>query len=145
MLEVKRVYTPYWEWEDWINGMYGDLLIDQDELLRFMSDLNKFGSAMQEVSNEWPRAMLNSLTNKSINRVAFLGQCGCCYKILATSKQTKSAWKLLTNDTLTKANIIAQQIIDRWTIQHMQELENTKKLGKNDATKVGYQMKLHLK
>ncbi|MHA2404643.1 MAG: hypothetical protein ACXADH_16710, partial [Candidatus Kariarchaeaceae archaeon] len=77
-------YVPYWEWEDWINGMWRKVDSEPEwiaKAVEFTGDHIRYGSAMREVSIEWPRTMINSLTNKSINRRAFLGHCACSFKI----------------------------------------------------------------
>jgi len=71
-----QVYTPYWEWEDWINGMWRKLPEDQEKqmiesAIEFTGNHILYGAWMKIVINLWERTMLNSITNNSINKRAF--------------------------------------------------------------------------
>lgn len=116
-MKIDRVYIPYWMWEDWINGMWrkveneGELLL---QAVEFTGDHIRYGNAMKEVIIAWPNTMLNSLTNASINRRAFLGHCAVCYKIGIPEYIVRQAWKLLTNDQRVLADEVAQETINEW-------------------------------
>ena len=112
---VIQVYIPYWEWEDYLNGMWskGDasrLL----EAVTFTSNHILYGTAMKEVITAWPRTMLNSLTNPSINKRAFLGHCAVSYKLGISEAITRMAWKELTDTQRYLADLVAQSTIDEW-------------------------------
>lgn len=117
MEKIKRQYIPYWEWEDWINGMWRKVE-DEDRWLKlsieFTGDHVIYGNAMRDVVKAWPRTMMNSLTNTSINRRAFLGHCACCYKIQAPEYIVRMAWKYLTDQQRMLADKEAQDIINNW-------------------------------
>jgi hypothetical protein len=67
--------------------------------------------AMKRVTNEWPYSSEHNLTNKSINRQAWLGQ-AACYKITgAPESVTKEAWNTLSPEVQDKANGIADKVI----------------------------------
>lgn len=116
-MKINRVYIPYWDWEDWINGMWRKVE-NEDELLQqaveFTGDHVRYGHAMKEVVIAWPNTMLNSLTNTSINRRAFLGHCAVCYKIGTPEYIVRRAWKLLTDEQRFLADDIAQKTINEW-------------------------------
>lgn len=116
---MKRVYIPYWEWEDWINGMWakGDESQIQAAII-FTSDWVIYGQAMQEVVKVWPRTMLNSLTNTSINRRAFLGHCAVSYKTGIPESITRAAWKFLTDEQRTNADAEATKVIKEYERSH---------------------------
>jgi len=112
-------YVPYWEWEDWLNGMWRKLPKDHEgewinKAVEFTGDHIRYGSAMKEVVNEWPRTMLNSLTNVSINRRAFLGHCACSYKFDCPEYITRMAWKLLNDKQRYLADKVAQETINEY-------------------------------
>lgn len=114
-MKIKQVYIPYWLWEDYINGMWGK--VDESRLqeaVDFTGDHIVYGSAMKEVIKAWPNTMLNSLTNNSINKRAFLGHCAVCYKIGITESTTRAAWKLLTDVQRFEADKVAQETINDW-------------------------------
>lgn len=121
---MKQQYTPYWEWEDWINGMWRKVSKEEEEALltvavEFAGDHIKYGNAMKEVVRAWPRTMLNSLSNPSINRRAFLGQCACAYKMNLPEYIVRSAWRKLTDKQRYLADKVAQETINQY------ERENT--------------------
>lgn len=119
---IKQVYTPYWEWEDFINGMWA--IGDETRLpeaIEFTGDHNKYGSAMKEVVIAWPRTMLNSLTNMSINQRAFLGHCAVCFKLGIQESITRMAWKELNNKQRYEADKVAQETIDEWKQNYVQK------------------------
>lgn len=83
---IKQQFVPYWEWEDYLNGMWRKLPKEDEpkflsNAVEFTGDWVKYGAAMGEVIELWPRTMLNSLSNKSLNRRAFLGHCAVQFKI----------------------------------------------------------------
>ena len=112
-MKIKQQYIPYWEWEDWINGMWnkGDESRLQ-EAIEFTGDHAKYGAAMKEVVEAWPRTMLNSLTNPSINKRAFLGHCAVSYKLGIQESITRMAWKELTDQQRIAADNAAQKVVD---------------------------------
>jgi hypothetical protein len=124
-MKIKQVWVPYWEWEDWINGMWskGD---DErlNEAIEFTGDHVKYGNAMKEVITAWPRTMLNSLTNPSINKRAFLGHCAVSFKLSIQESITRAAWKHLSDKQRYDADKVAQETIDGWTKEY--ERSNTK-------------------
>jgi len=81
----------------------------------------EYGSAMKEVITAWPRTMLNSLTNPSINKRAFLGHCAVSFKLGISEAITRAAWKELTDTQRYLADLVAQSTIDEWKIKY----ENT--------------------
>lgn len=145
---MKQYYRPYWTWEDWINGMWNKSNDEEallEKAIKFTSDHVIYGNAMREVINEWPNTMLNSLTNKSINRRAFLGHCAACYKINCPEYITRRAWKLLTEDQRVSADLEAEKTIKQWEQKQLKELIIMFQSGKKDAIQMGYQTSLQLK
>lgn len=140
-----RVYKPYWVWEDYKNGMWRKVdknteIVLLDMAIKFTGNHVLYGNAMSQVASSWKNTMLNSLTNTSINRRAFLGHCACQYKINCPEYVTRMAWRELTDKQRRLADLVAQKTIDKWEINY----KNTLKLGRKGATKVGYQMSLQL-
>lgn len=118
-IRIKQVYIPYWEWEDWINGMWRKLAKDQEaefiqRAIEFTGDWVKYGESMERVINLWPRTMINSLSNPSINKRAFLGHCAVQMQINCPEYITRIAWRQLTEEQRVNADKIAQHHIDNW-------------------------------
>jgi len=141
---MKQVYKPYWEWEDWVNGMWSRT--DKDmlkEAIEFTGDYLRYGKAMGEVIKAWPNTMINSLTNPSINKRAFLGHCACCYSFGCPEYITREAWGHLTDEQRRLADNEAQTRIDKWTQERL--YRTTLKSGNKDVIITAYQTKLQLK
>jgi hypothetical protein len=120
---VKQQYTPYWQWEDYINGMWRKLPTSEEhEMLKlaieFTGNYILYGNAMKEVSIAWPNTMLNTLTNVSVNRRAFLGHCACQFKINCPEYITRIAWYKLTDLQRWLADNVAQKTINKWVAEY---------------------------
>lgn len=119
-MKIKQQWIPYWEWEDWINGMWRTITDKYEEskmietAIIFTGDHIQYGSAMKEVVVAWPRTMLNSLTNPSINKRAFVGRCAVCYKLNIPEYVTRIAWKQLNDEQRFLADELAQKTVDEW-------------------------------
>ena len=120
-----RVYIPFWFWEDFQNGMWRKLKKENEpEMLKkaieFTGDHIRYGKAMRTVILAWPETMLNSLTNVSINRRAFLGHCACTYAFNCPEYITRMAWRELTDRQRELADRQAQNTIDWWVKNRME-------------------------
>lgn len=115
-MKIKQVWVPYWEWEDYLNGMWSASTNEEDlkTAIEFTGDHIRYGNAMKKVITSWPRTMLNSLTNTSINRRAFLGHCAVSYELKIPEHITRAAWKELTDQQRFDADKVAQETIDNW-------------------------------
>lgn len=118
-MKTKQVYIPYWEWEDYINGMWSK--VDKslyDSLLTKCIDFTGnhviYGEAMHEVIQLWPKTFINSFTNPSVNHKAHLGHCAACYKIKCPEYITRAAWGFLTDKQRDLANSVAERNIKIW-------------------------------
>lgn len=126
---LNRIYIPYTEWEDFKYGMWRKLPSNEEDkmlkiCIKFTGDYLKYGQAMSEVIFKWNNTMLNSLTNISINRKAFLGHCAAQYKINCPEYITRMAWKYLSLEQQILANKQAEINIKKWQQQH--EIKNRK-------------------
>lgn len=135
---IKQVWTPYWLWEDYINGMWSKVDFDLQTVIEFTGDHLIYGAAMKEVIYKWPNTMLNSLTNPSINKRAFVGHCAVNYTIGAPEYVTRMAWRELADHQRFLADKVAQETIDEWKNNY----SNILKHGKSDVIQMGYQMNL---
>lgn len=142
--QIKQVWIPYYKWEDWKAGMWKRKVEKEDQLLKnaieFTGNAEEYGNAMHEVVALWSNTMINSLTNKSINQRAFVGQCAVCYKLGIPEYITRKAWRYLTQYQRDLADHEAQKTIDQWKLKYL----NTLKTGSQNAIQKEYQMKLQL-
>lgn len=124
---VKRVYIRWEFWECFKNGMYQTEKLDEKKLLKkaikFTGNHIEYGNAMKEVVAKWKFTMLHHLTNSSINKRAFLGQCACSFKIGCPESIIRIAWKELTDEQRELADKVAQETIDEY-LKKISEKEN---------------------
>jgi hypothetical protein len=74
--KFKRVYHPYWEWEEVPHNMWGTVENKKEWVQRaieFTGNHNLYGSYMMRVIQEWPISCENALTDSSLNRRAWVG------------------------------------------------------------------------
>jgi len=116
-----------------------------NDCLKFISDHVLYGKAMRKVVYKWENSMINFLTNKSINRNAYLGQCAVCFELKIPEYIVRKAWKKLSNEQMNLANLEATNTIKEWELWYKKKLQSTSINGKKDAIRMGYQMKLQLK
>jgi len=113
---MKQIYSPYWLWEDYINGMYASVDVDNKEVMInraviVLSDTTLFNDILLIVTKEWPVSTAVNLSNIKINRRAWLGQAACSYHSKTPEILTREAWKRLTNIQRHHANEIAHKHI----------------------------------
>lgn len=114
---MKQQYIHYLEWEDFHAGMWGRSDDEESDLVKaieFTGDAHKYGEAMKQVVNEWPRTMLHNLSNPSMNKRAFLGHCAVCWAIGIPEYIVRRAWKELTEEQRIAADKVAQETVDAW-------------------------------
>lgn len=120
---MKRVYHPYWKWEDYKNGLYNnieDAFTEQEtEFLanlakELLCDSEAFNFVASKVISEWKFAAEENLTNDSRNRQAWIGQASCCYALFVPEFITKYGWHLMTPEQQTEANRVADSVIAKW-------------------------------
>lgn len=117
--KIKQVWIPYWDWEDWKHGMWRKLPKEQEaemleRCIEFTGNWVLYGEWMQRVVQEWPLTMLNSLTNPSVNKRAFIGHCACSLAFGCPEYITRMAWKELTDQQRLDADDIAEITYHEW-------------------------------
>lgn len=123
---MTRFYVPYWEWEDWKNGMWGKSDNEERDLahaIEFTGDHVRYGDAMKTVISAWPYTMLNSLTNTGTNRRAFLGHCAVTFATGIPEYITRMAWKHLTDTQRESADAQAQKCINEYETEYKRVCE----------------------
>lgn len=113
---MKQVFSPYWDWEDFQNGMYeSPSLADMPAMIQqsidILSSQARFAAACSQLMEQWPIASAVNLTNLGTNRRAWLGQAACCFVARVPELATRAAWKELTEDQRRIANHIADEAI----------------------------------
>lgn len=110
---MKQFYTHYENWECWQNGLYrpgsNEYLINQSANL--LSSPNLFVSEMLKMAESWPNTTRQHLTNKNINRRAFLGRATSCFYCGANIDCVRIAWASLSEQQKLKANEAADKFV----------------------------------
>ena len=114
-----RIFHTYEKWECHKFGFYESKkkgMSDEEcenEYIRILTDLELFESILQKVISEWKYSCEHYLTNKSMNRIAWLGQASVCYHSGVPSSYA-GAWFKLTEKQQNEANNIAFKYLNIW-------------------------------
>jgi hypothetical protein len=116
---MERIYHPYWLWEDYKNGFYDNISGDQKKTLilkviEMFNDEKLTTYNMNYVVDNWKYSMEHNLSNNSINKIAYIGQCACCNYFKIPNSITMECWSKLSKETQIRANKNAIESIDRW-------------------------------
>lgn len=116
---MKRVYHPYWRWEDYPHGFYDNCSGSVKEPL-IEKGIEMFNSQkltrenMFRVVDEWKYSCEHNLTNPSMNQIAYIGQAACCIYASIPSTVTMELWNMLSKEVQQRANNDAQDALNHW-------------------------------
>lgn len=119
-----RIFHTYEKWECHKAGFYASrkegVSKEQGEQMyyEFLSDLELFESVANKVIDEWKYSCQHYLTNKSMNRIAWMGQASACYHLGLPSVYC-SGFNLLTEEQQIAANNVALKVINKWTERNL--------------------------
>ena len=117
--DPERVFHTYDKWECHKAGFYATFITgltkDQAEqkYANFLSDDQKFRNALSGVVTEWTNSCEHYLTNRSMNRIAYLGQAAACYSEGLPAKYRGGFFKM-TEEQQNRANITALEYLNLW-------------------------------
>jgi hypothetical protein len=116
---MKRIYHPYWNWEDFKAGMWRNITsLETDSFLKlaieFTGNAELYGQWMLKVIEQWPIACEHNLSCPGMNRQAWIGHSACCMAINCPEQITRLAWHNLTQEQRNKANEKADFAIKIW-------------------------------
>ena len=123
-MNYKRIYHPYFLWEDYKNGLYEnkiqpELIISCVELLQ---NRKHFYQSAKLLTKTWIYCSDVNLTNNEMNRKAWLGQATCCFRFKANSETVINAWHKLTDIQKEEANYIAEIVIKEFINKKIEKL-----------------------
>jgi hypothetical protein len=127
-MNIKQIYHNYTLWEDYLNGMWRKVSkIEECEYLKraieFTGNHELYGHYMIEVVNNWRYSCEHNLTDKSINRRAWIGHAACCLAFNCPEYITRMAWHNLTVEQQDMANAQADSAIKLWENNFIERLE----------------------
>jgi ParB-like chromosome segregation protein Spo0J len=141
--DVDRIFHTYDKWECYPYGFYDSkkdgMKAEECELAyaNFFKTAGLFERVLNKLIIEWKYSCEHYLTNKSMNRIAWLGQASVCYELGIPSKYC-SGWNLLTEDEQNNANLIALKALNKWLIAN-----NRQEIELNEALSIGRQTELY--
>ena len=109
----------------------------EEEFKRILSDQQLFSEILNQLINNWKYSCEHYLTNKSMNRIAWLGQAAVCYHSGVPSRYS-SAWFDIPEEVREQANSTALRYLNKWLIMNGRDEE-----GMNDAASIGRQIELY--
>ncbi len=121
--EMKRIYHPYWLWEDWKAGMWNQTTGEKrremlEKAIEFTGNADLYGSWMMKVIDSWRYGCEHNLTERSMNRLAWIGHAAACMAIGATEDVTRQAWAFLSDKQREDADAKAKQALSVWIERH---------------------------
>lgn len=125
---MKRIFYPYYLWEDYLNGMYKTKVDNfehlKDKSIELLSSSDLFYEYAIKMINDWEISAIVNLTNLEQNRKAWIGQATCCYYAKVPEFITCIAWMELSEKQRKNANNIAKIVIENYE----RKLNNTKQI-----------------
>ena len=138
-----RIFHTFDKWECHKAGFYASKFIgltaDQCEqkYAEFLSNEESFRIGLNGVINEWINSCEHYLTNKAMNRIAWLGQAAMCYATGIPSKYC-AGFNLLSPEQQDKANLIALDALNNWMVKY-----NREPLTIEEALSIGRQVNIY--
>jgi ParB-like chromosome segregation protein Spo0J len=138
-----RIFHTFEKWECHKAGFYagkkeGKSALECEKLyVEYLSDLERFKEGLNGVINEWVNSCEHYLTNKSMNRIAWLGQAAICYSTGVPSKFC-SGFNLLTAEQQDKANMVALDALNYWMKKN-----NRNEVSMEEALSIGRQVNIY--
>lgn len=117
--DKNRVFHTYEKWECYKAGFYATthLTMNKQQCLEayrdFLSDDDRFESALEGVISEWKISCEHYLTNVAMNRIAWLGQASACYS-MGIPSAFRGGFSLLSDADQLKANLLALRYLNKW-------------------------------
>lgn len=114
-----RIYHTYDKWECHKAGFYANSKEGltheecEDEFARILSDKILFAEILEKLIIEWKYSCEHYLTNKSMNRIAWLGQAAVCFHSGIPSRYS-SAWFNIPYNLQLEANLVAVKYLNIW-------------------------------
>jgi len=117
--DKSRIFHTFDKWECHKAGFYKSIKEGMSheecelEFKRVLSDQKLFGEILDKVIVEWKYSCEHYLTNKSMNRIAWLGQAAVCYNSGVPSRYA-NAWFDIDEETRKKADETALKYLNIW-------------------------------
>lgn len=116
---MKRIFHPYWLWEDYKAGFYDNVSGEKKKeyikkVLEMFNDKKLTKENMLFVVENWKYSCEHNLTNDSLNKIAYIGQSACSVYAGVPCTVTMECWSMLTEEVKERSNKIALEVIEIW-------------------------------
>jgi ParB-like chromosome segregation protein Spo0J len=141
--DPERIFHTFEKWECHKAGFYGSkkegMTAEQceQEYCNFLSNDERFKEALRGILDNWINSCEHYLTNKAMNRIAWLGQAAMCYATGIPSKFC-AGFNLLTSEQQDRANEIALEYLNIWRGKY-----NLESITMNEALSIGRQVNIY--
>ena len=141
--DPNRIFHTYDKWECYKAGFYESSLKDKSHedcekiFKEILSSDDAFSVALDGLISNWKYSCEHYLTNKSMNRIAWLGQAAVCYSSGVPSRYS-SSWFDIPKDKRDSANQIALTYLNKWL-----NINNRKEVEMHEALSSGRQIELY--
>lgn len=121
--DMERIFHTYDKWECYPAGFYENKHPNKSheecEVLfkKVISDQNIFAKALDGLITNWKNSCEHYLTNKSMNRIAWLGQAAVCYETGVPARYS-NAWFDIPEETRNEANNTALEYLNKWLVKN---------------------------
>lgn len=138
-----RIFHTYDKWECYPAGFYETSLKEKTNeeceniFIDIITNEDKFRKGLNGVISEWKNSCEHYLTNKSMNRIAWLGQASVCY-LSGVPSRYAGAWFDISEDKRNKANDIALEYLNKWLTDNKRD-----KVDLYEALNAGKQIELY--
>lgn len=118
-----RIFHTHDKWElvdyGFFNNAHKTLSNDQCryKYKEFLSNTDLFRSTIYELFEKCPHSCEHNLTNRSLNRIAWIGQAAVAYKYQIPAVFC-SGFQLLTDEEQASANEVAFKLLNEWLSNH---------------------------
>lgn len=116
-----RIFHHFEKWECQKAGFYASKVEGkkadecEKEYADYLSNLERFREGLEGVTSEWKNSCEHYLTNKAMNRIAWLGQASMCYSTGIPSKYC-AGFNRLTTEEQDSANLLALEYLNKWFV-----------------------------
>lgn len=141
--DESRIYHTYDKWECHEAGFYlptkkGITKSEGEEIYRdFLRNSPRFEEAANCVIDEWVNSCEHYLSNRAMNRIAWMGQAAACLETGLPSSYC-GGFNLLTPEEQEEANQVALDVINKWMTRNGRE-----ELTMEEALSSGRQTQLY--
>lgn len=138
-----RIFHTFEKWECHKAGFYGSkkdgMTADQCEkaYAEYLSNDESFKSGLQGIIDNWKNSCEHYLTNRAMNRIAWLGQAAMCYSTGVPSKFC-AGFNLMTKEQQQRANEVALKYLNIWMTNYGRE-----PLTMEEALSIGRQVNIY--